>query len=127
MVNLRLQNEALFSSVKVIVKITRKHSSRMHTVCCSGQMFRGSTVCPEGCLPGGCLPGECRLLEPGGVCLGGVSAQGGICPGAVCLGGVWQTPNLWTDMTDACENITCATTTVADGKNEALKRSHEVG
>ena len=41
------------------------HSSRMRTVCCSGHLvWRG-------------------------VCLGGVSAQGGgVCPGGVCLGSV---------------------------------------
>ena len=40
--------------------LTRKHSSRMRTVRCSGRrgercLSRG--VCPGGCLPGGCLPG----------------------------------------------------------------------
>ena len=51
--------------------MTRMHSSRMHTVRCSG--------------------------HPGGVCLGGVFAQGVVCQGGVsakggyaCQGGVYQ-------------------------------------
>ena len=46
------------------------HSSRMHTVCCSG---RWRSVCPAGCLPRGrgcltrgmgCLPRECVCYTP---------------------------------------------------------------
>ena len=42
--------------------LTRMHSSRMHTVCCSGHLGGGGGVCLGRCLPrgrvcpGGCLP-----------------------------------------------------------------------
>ena len=64
--------------------ITRKHSSRMRTVRCSGRRWRGCL------LPGGCLPGGWGVSSQGGVCLGGV-CLGGLCPGVsaqwdVCWG-----------------------------------------
>ena len=72
---------------------TRMHSSRMRTACF---LTISQDALAEGCLPGGvcsggvsaqggCLPRQGCL--PGGVCSGGVSAQGGVCPGGVCPGG----------------------------------------
>ena len=69
-------------SLQIDLVITRMHSSRMHTVRCSGHP-RGC-VClgvsaHGGCLPRGCLPR-------------GVSAQGGVCPGGCLPRGVsaWE-------------------------------------
>ena len=62
---------------------TRKHSSRMRTVCCSGRRRVGCL--PRGCVcPGGVCLGRCL---PGGVCLGGVWLGVRVCLGGVCLGG----------------------------------------
>ena len=122
---------------------TRMHSSRMRTIRCSsrlpaGAVFLGGCL-PEGCLPRddvclgcvclgvsahGCLPeggvsawGRGVCLTEGcltrGVCLGDVSAQGGLPRGSTPLlgmgvsdhGGV--TSPLGTEfLTHACENIT---------------------
>ena len=58
---------------------TRRHSSRMCTVPCSGRHW-GRGVCPGGVCPGG-------VYLPRGVsACQGVSAQRGVCwPGGVCL------------------------------------------
>ena len=66
--------------------ITKMHSSRMHTIRCSGRLLDGRVggVCPGGCLPRG------------------VSTHGdGICQVGVC-----QTPPPLNRITDRCENIT---------------------
>ena len=75
---------------------TRKHSSRMHTVRCSGCQgevvsAQGGGVCPggyaQGCVcPGGCLPGW-------GVCSGGCLPRGCL-PGGCLPGGClpWGVP-----------------------------------
>ena len=82
-------------------------------------------------LPGGCLP-------KGGVYLGGVSAQrgvcleGGVCPGGSAQGmaahrGVWQTPPPPVNrMTDRCKTLPCSNY-VADGKKLSQKqKSHKM-
>ena len=75
------------------------HSSRMRTahlltVSCSIRWGGGAGVSAWGCLPGGCLPRGClpRGCLPSGrlprgcrVCLGGLSAKGGVCQGGVCI------------------------------------------
>ena len=69
------------------------HSSRMHTVRCSGRLGR------EGVCPGGCMPRE-------GVCLGGGVCLVGNLPKGVSVWGGVNLP-LWTEfLTDTCENIT---------------------
>ena len=103
--------------------ITRMHSCRMRTVCCSGcRGGRGGGTCNPACtgqvgcvsqhsLGRGCLlrGGVC----PGGVCPRGVCQGWGVCPcgvsahvgclprGCVCPGGVCQevsvTHPLWTE------------------------------
>ena len=76
------------------------HSSRMHTVHCSGYV---GGVCPGWVMPKGgwCLP-------KGGVCLGGCLTRGSVCLGGVCPEGVYTTPLplLTQFLTHACENIT---------------------
>ena len=52
--------------------VTRMHSSRMRTICCSGHLIGG--VCPGGVSAWGCLPN-------------GVSARGCLPGGSVCPGG----------------------------------------
>ena len=62
------------------LKVTRKHSSRMHAV--GGVLPASGSGCllGEAGQPRGCLPGE-------GVCLPGVSAQGGcLHRGGACWG-----------------------------------------
>ena len=111
--------------------LTRMHSSRMHTVCCSGRLGGGG-MCPGGVCQGGCVQGGVqgasrRCVCPGCMCVwgqGGVSrglVQGcmsrvcvcvfrrGVCPGGfVSQHAVGQTPpSLWTAfLTHTCENIT---------------------
>ena len=64
--------------------ITRKHSSRMRTVRCSGRRWRGCL------LPGGVCQGDGGVSSQGGVCLGGlcpgVSAQWDVCWGVSARG-----------------------------------------
>ena len=61
------------------------HSSRMHTIRCSGRLLNGGI----------------GVSARGGVCLGGVSTQGD----GVCQAGVCQTPPM-NRITDRCKNIT---------------------
>ena len=85
-------------------------------------------VYSRGCLLWGggvCSRGVGVFLLPGGVCSWGVSAPGGVCSG-VCLlpRGVWY-PNMhWgrhvppvDRITDACKNITLATTSLRPVQN----------
>ena len=63
------------------------HSSRKHTIHCSGHL--GGGCLPSGRLLESVYLGEClpRGCLPGGVCPEGVSVQGGVCLGeGVCLG-----------------------------------------
>ena len=98
------------------------HSSRMHTICCSGHQEGGCLtggVCPGGCLPGMGVSVQERL--PRGVSASGVSARGvsarGVCPGGCLAEGClpqcmlgYTPPETHTPLvnriTDACENIT---------------------
>ena len=102
---------------------TRMHSSRMRTVSCGGVCF-GRCLLPRGGVysrgvsaPGGCLLPEGMSAPRGDVC-----SQGGACSGGcllwgvcVCSGGVVsqhalrQTPPPPCGQTDACKNITFAT------------------
>ena len=104
------------------------HSSRMRTVHSSGRisgvggvgwgLLRGG-VCSGGwgvSASGGCLLRGCLLLEMsalGGVCSGeGLSALGwvgGVCSGGVSHHALRQTPPPPCGQTDACKNITFAT------------------
>ena len=94
------------------------HSSRMHTLRCSGHMLVEGGVCPGGVCPGvsakGCLPRG--ISAQGGVWTRGVCLWSGVPPGGGCLRrgmcvsqhALRQTPPpLWTEfLTHACENIT---------------------
>ena len=113
---------------------TRMHSSRMRT----GRSLTGGCTWSRGGVPGpeGCTwsRGGVWSQGGGGVCPGGVSGPGGgVCSGGRCLVGggsglggsgpgrgcvvsqhaLRQTPPLWTEwMTDRCENMTLATTSL---------------
>ena len=112
----------------IVAGVTRMHSSRMHTIRCSGHwggvcptgVSDSWGLCPRGCLSERCLPSGRAVSAQGDGCL----------PGGVCPWGVY-TP--WTQrqipspppvntITDRCKIITFPTTvylatTVADGKN----------
>ena len=80
--------------------ITRMHSSRMRTVCCSDRLLGGGVFSGRGCLIRGCLPGGCF---PGG-----------------CLprGDLPDTP-LWTEWQTGVKSLP-GRNYVADGKNSFL-------
>ena len=82
---------------------TRMHSSRKHTVRCSGR------------LGGVCLGGVCLGGLPRGMSAWGVSAGGrGLYPG-----GVSQTP-LWTELQTGVKTLLCRNY-VADGKSVHIR------
>ena len=118
--------------ISKIIEATRMHSSRMRTVR-SSDRISGGCLLPGVSAPGGvCSQGGCLL--PGGVCFGG-SAPGGVCsrgvgggsaPGGLLHGGCLllgdllggcgipacteaDTPTPPCGQTDACKNITFAT------------------
>ena len=77
------------------IYVTRKHSSRMHTVRCSDRRGLGLGVCfPEVCFLGEmCFPGVWQggVLARGCTCLRGVPALGGVPGQGVDLpGGVYS-------------------------------------
>ena len=85
-----------------------------------------SLICQQEGIPVGCVPSAgVAVGGGGGLSAGeGVSAQGwvsaweGVCPGGVCPSACWDTPPV-NRMTDACENVTSATT-LRTVKNDKL-------
>ena len=101
-----LKNECSFSggdTQTLLAVKTRIHSSRMHTVRCSGRWGGGLSQHALG-RQGGVFSVGCLLsgVSAQGVCPGGGSAQG-VCPGGFCTGGLPDTPlPPLNRMTDRC-------------------------
>ena len=98
------------------ILITRMHSSRMRTVCCSGRWGGGHVS--QHALGRGVYPS----MHWVGVGIPACTRQGGVCPGSVCLGGLPDTPLSPCEQNDwwtAVKTLPCRSF-VADGNIDKM-------